>query len=86
MSLHSAGTTLKAQELRMFWRLSQMGNELTRANPRDPEIDFIREEMDLMAEMTDWPSIREACQRWLRLNDQARRPFKRVRVTLAGIG
>lgn len=86
MSLLSADTTYKAHELRMFWRLARMGGELTRANPRDPEIDFIREEMDLMAEMTDWPAIREACQRWLRLNDQARRPFKQVRVTLAGIG
>lgn len=58
------------QELRHFWRLSTRERELFQANPLDTELAEIREELELIAEMTESPRIRAACLRTLHRDDQ----------------
>lgn len=66
---------LMAQELKVFWRLNQEGWDRFNADPLDPAIDDIREELEIMAEMTDWPLMRENCLRCIQRDERLRQPL-----------
>ena len=69
---------LKTRELQVFWRVSERGLRLLRSEPHSPELIEIREDIELIADMTEWPRIREACQRYLRADDEKRGQVQRV--------
>lgn len=69
---------LKMRELQVFWRVSERGLRLLRSEPHNPELNEIRDDIELIADMTEWPRIREACQRYLRADTDKRGRMQRV--------
>lgn len=72
--------TLMENEALMYWRRNQEGWERFRQNPLDPELADIRDDIEVMAEMTDWPLMREACRKCIRIDNEIRIPLLRSDV------
>lgn len=62
-SSHRETLDAKESELRLFWQMSNALGRLIRGEPVDLEIDEVYETFNTMAQMSDWPSMREACWR-----------------------
>lgn len=56
---------IAAAETKHYWQVSSDGAALMAANPYDPELDNVRDEMDVLALMTDSPMIRALAQKYL---------------------
>lgn len=67
-------------ELLAFWRWNQNGRKLFRQNPLDPELDEVRDDIEVMAENAESEALREACRRCIRLDNEIRIPQKRSGV------
>lgn len=66
---------LMEKELLIFWELNQEGWAKFTADPLDAQIDDIREEIEVMAEVTDWPMMRENCLRCIQRDEALRQPL-----------
>ncbi len=65
-------------EVLAFWNLSQRGWRLLRADIADPEIDEVRDDLQLILDMTDSPVLRETLARGMRRDDaRQRHPAKK---------
>lgn len=63
-----------ANELLMFWRLSHYVQAFVRPGwelPPDITMEEVRDEIDLLGEMTDWHVLKVACRRLLLRADSA---------------
>lgn len=66
---------LMQAELQHYWKLMSEAWRLFLANPLDPEIDDIVDELELLRDYTDWPMLREKCVRALALEVKLRQPL-----------
>jgi hypothetical protein len=62
-------------ELLAFWKWNQQGWKVFRENPLAPELDEIRDDIEVMAEMAESDVLRGACQRCIRLDNELRIPL-----------
>lgn len=62
-------------ELQHYWKLMKEGCERFYANPLDPEIDNIVDDIELLWSYTEWPKMRAMCARALALDAQLRHPL-----------
>lgn len=46
------------REFRMWRQLAQRGNALARTNPTDPELAEIADEVEVLAQMTNWSKLK----------------------------
>lgn len=56
------------KELRMFWQLSRRATELKAVDPDGDEMADTRDEMEVLAEMTDWPRLKLAIAAFLTMS------------------
>lgn len=69
-------TLAMENELRMYWQLMRRGAELYQADRKDPELDEVRDELEVLRDYTDWPLLRTRCIDALYTDDLFRRSAK----------
>lgn len=65
----------REDELVVYWKLMTEGWDRFKADPLDPELDNIVEDLELLREATDWPMLRTLCTRALVLDMKLRHPL-----------
>jgi hypothetical protein len=60
-----------------WWQLHQEGYRRFRADPTDPQMDFLRDEIEVMRLNTDWPLMRQRCAERIARDDAVRRSLVR---------
>lgn len=66
-----------AAETRMYWSLMNDGWARFLADPFDPEIDDILDELDVLALYTSSPRLAALCRRARELDEKLRQPLVR---------
>jgi hypothetical protein len=69
-------TMAMEKELQMYWQLMSRSAELYNSETRDPELDEIRDELEVLRDYTDWPRLRHRCVDALHTDALFRRPAK----------
>jgi len=57
---HRAYIRVMETEVLAYWRLCVESQTRFRANPADPVLDDLRDEMEVLVDMTDWPRLKAA--------------------------
>ena len=69
---------LVEREARMYWSVMRTAWERFLADPTDPMLDELCDELDVLGEMTDWPTLARLCRRARELDDKLRQPLLRA--------
>ena len=70
-----ANVELMRDEYKMYCRLTR---DLYRCPSDDPELDLVRDELELLRDMTEWPAMRQRCVDALNADDLFRLRARRA--------